>query len=155
MNFRKTISNTKTGGKIWLHGYHICWVGFFPCWRLGRDWGPYPSRGFFLQIFSRGFPSCMADFFTLLRRFTVFPSYFPSLWMNSSVKENTTFYPGTRLVSIKLVLENFLPPLYPLFAKFSVRTYHASGLKFIKGTGKWNFRRKLPNQTKTEPGKYN
>ena len=31
--------------------------------------------------------------------------------------------------------KNFMPPLYPLFAKFSDRSYHATGLKFIKGTG--------------------
>ena len=24
----------KTGGKIWFNGFHICWVGFFPGWRL-------------------------------------------------------------------------------------------------------------------------
>ena len=29
--------------------------------------------------------------------------------------ENTTFYPGTRLVSIKLVLENFYAPLFILY----------------------------------------
>ena len=75
---KQKISLHKRVGKIWHIRFHISWVGYCPGWRPIRDWGPYPSRGF---------PSCMADFSTLLRRFTVFPSYFPSLWMNSSDRE--------------------------------------------------------------------
>ena len=55
--------------------------------RLSSEDHTHLADFFSPKVTSRGFPSCLADLFTLLRRFTVFPSYFPSLWMNSSVKE--------------------------------------------------------------------
>ena len=63
----------------------------------------------------------------------------------------TTFYPGTRLVSIKLVLEIFSCP--PSYTPFQSDLTMRSDYKFLKGHKQINFLTKLPNQTKTEPGK--
>ena len=68
--------------------------------------------------------------------FAVFPSYFPSLWMNSSVQENTTFYPGNSTRLIAIVFGNLLcPPLYSI-THVPVMPSFWTILAQIKGTGK-------------------
>ena len=54
-------------------------------------------------------------------------------------QENTTFYPGTRLISIKLVLENFYaPPLY-FICKIFRQVLPCNRPEFHKGHRPINF----------------